>query len=109
MPGRVPAMGSMAPDVAAALGALGEAALDAEAALRGVDGSPASPAPGERRRGSGLKSIGFWTTRQAHRQLHILALDEDRTAESLLNEALALLFAARGLPKLALSQQSEPT
>ena len=109
MLGKVPAMGTMAPDVADALNALGEAALDAEAALRSADGSPASSASGERRRGSGLKSIGFWTTREAHRQLHILALDEDRTAESLLNEALDELFAARGLPKLALSQKQEPT
>lgn len=50
---------------------------------------------------SGKVSIGFWTAKEARKQLHMLALQEDTTAEKLMNEALNLLFRNRDLPRVA--------
>ncbi len=58
---------------------------------------PAPPAPR-----AGMKSIGFWTSADARKELHRLALDEDKTAEVLMNEALNLLFRAYDRPTIAL-------
>lgn len=99
----------MAPEVvAASLGALGEAALDAAEAVAGlgdseVPGTSAAAygAAGERRRREGMKSIGFWTSIPAYKQFWVLAISEEETGEHLLNEALNLLFVQRGLEPIA--------
>ena len=100
-----------APDagVADCLGALGDAALDAERAVRGIETGSADGARRNltsRRDRDGLRSIGFWTTPEAWRQLHHLVIDECTTAETLLNTAMNLLFIDRGLPVIAPSRLS---
>jgi hypothetical protein len=42
----------------------------------------------------------FWTTSHARKQLKYIAVDEDRTQQDLLAEALNMLFAHRGRPTI---------
>jgi hypothetical protein len=71
-----------------------------EVAPNPVEEAPESKPKGEQAR-AGMKSIGFWTTDEARRQLHRIAIDEDTTAGDLLNEALNLLFRDRDKPTIA--------
>jgi hypothetical protein len=96
----------MPPDPARALATLGDAAYDAAAALPGAgDTFDSEDARAAGRRASrdprNFRSLSFWTSVAAYRALHHLAVDEDKTAERLLNEGLNLVFASRGLPQLA--------
>ena len=45
--------------------------------------------------------MNVYVTREAHRQLRILALDERRSGQHLIVEALNLLFAKYDLPQIA--------
>jgi hypothetical protein len=45
--------------------------------------------------------VAFWVDPAAGRQLRILAAEEDRTVQSLMEEALDLLFRQRGRYRLA--------
>jgi hypothetical protein len=49
----------------------------------------------------GRKGVAFWVDPDAARQLRILAATEDRTTQSLMEEALDLLFQNRGRYRLA--------
>jgi hypothetical protein len=49
----------------------------------------------------GRKGVAFWIDPVAARQLRIMAAEEDRTTQSLMEEALDLLFQARGRHRLA--------
>jgi hypothetical protein len=65
---------------------------------------PAKTAPaGQGRAASrvGRKGVAFWVEPAAGRQLRILAAEEDRTTQSLMEEALDLLFQSRGRYRLA--------
>ena len=61
----------------------------------------------EKKERRGLKTIGFWTTKEAHQQMHVAAIRQDRTAESIMNEALNDWFRKNDLPTIAPS--STPT
>ena len=74
------------------------------AALRTSARAPASP----RRTGAtapqpsdGTRLVGAHLPAPVHRQLRMLAANEDRSMQSLLVEALNELFAKRGLPPIA--------
>jgi hypothetical protein len=67
-------------------------ALSAQATPAG-QGRPASRV--------GRKGVAFWVDPDAGRQLRILAAEEDRTVQSLMEEALDLLFQNRGRYRLA--------
>jgi hypothetical protein len=45
--------------------------------------------------------LPFWTIVSARKQLKYLALEEDRTQQNLLEEALNMLFLSRGRPPIA--------
>jgi hypothetical protein len=45
--------------------------------------------------------LPFWTSVSARKQLKYLAIEEDRTQQNLLEEALNLLFQSRGRPPIA--------
>jgi hypothetical protein len=65
---------------------------------------PAKTTPTERGRAPsrvGRKGVAFWVDPDAGRQLRILAAEEDRTVQSLMEEALDLLFRQRGRYRLA--------
>jgi Antitoxin-like ribbon-helix-helix len=49
----------------------------------------------------GRKGVAFWVDPDAGRQLRIMAAEEDRTTQSLMEEALDLLFQKRGRYRLA--------
>jgi hypothetical protein len=49
----------------------------------------------------GRVAVPFWTTSAARKQLRILAAEEEVTQQTLIAEALNLLFAARGKEPLA--------
>lgn len=74
------------------------------AALRKSALRPASPpragatAPDP---GDGTRLVGAHLPVPVHRQLRMLAANEDRSMQSLLIEALNELFAKRGLPPIA--------
>ena len=51
--------------------------------------------------GDGTRLVGTHLPAPVHRQLRMLAANEDRTMQSLLTEALNELFAKRGLPPIA--------
>ena len=55
-----------------------------------------TPEPSE-----GTRLVGAHLPVPVHRQLRMLAANEDRTMQSLLTEALNALFADRGLPPIA--------
>jgi hypothetical protein len=48
-----------------------------------------------------LVSIPFWTNKSAKKQLKILAAEEECTQQTLLAQALNLLFLSKGLEPLA--------
>ena len=48
-----------------------------------------------------LKHIGGYFDRAVSKQLNRLALEEDSTAQALLEEALDMLFQSRGQPMIA--------
>jgi hypothetical protein len=45
--------------------------------------------------------VAFWINPAAAKQLRVMAAEEDRTTQSLMEEALDLLFANRGKARLA--------
>ena len=45
--------------------------------------------------------MGFWIDRQAHKQLKLLGLQEERSIQSLGIEAINMLFAKYRLPEIA--------
>jgi hypothetical protein len=47
------------------------------------------------------KGVQAWLSPEAHRQLRIMAIREDAQVQDLLLEALDLLFASRGEPRIA--------
>ena len=49
----------------------------------------------------GRTAMNIYVSREAHRQLRILALDERRSGQLLIVEALNLLFAKYDLPQIA--------
>jgi hypothetical protein len=49
----------------------------------------------------GRVPLPFWTKVSARKQLRLLAAEEDSTQQSLMAEALNLLFQSRGKPPLA--------
>ena len=51
--------------------------------------------------GEGRRLVGAHLPAPVHRQLRVLAANEDRTMQSLLTEALNELFTKRGLPPIA--------
>jgi hypothetical protein len=64
--------------------------------------APATPAgQGRPPSRAGRKGVAFWVDPDAGRQLRILAATEDRTVQSLMEEALDLLFQKRGRYRLA--------
>jgi hypothetical protein len=66
--------------------------------------APAAPAPVAQARPpsrAGRKGVAFWVDPDAGRQLRVLAATEDRTVQSLMEEALDLLFQNRGRYRLA--------
>jgi hypothetical protein len=98
--------------VADALSALGEAALDAEGALRGraaVLGEAPLSRDDRRPDRAGRRAVSFYTSIEARKQLHHLAVDTELTVEDHCNRALNLLFRAQGLPEIAPSRdQAQP-
>jgi hypothetical protein len=50
---------------------------------------------------AGMVSMPFWVDPAVRKALRQMALDEDTTAQALLLEAVDLLFAQRGKPRLA--------
>jgi hypothetical protein len=50
---------------------------------------------------AGRKGVAFWVDPAAARQLRMIAAEEDRTTQSLMEEALDLLFQTRGRHRLA--------
>ncbi len=50
---------------------------------------------------AGRKGVAFWVEPEAGRQLRILAAEEGRTTQSLMEEALDMLFQNRGKYRLA--------
>jgi hypothetical protein len=64
--------------------------------------APAAPAAQARPPSrAGRKGVAFWVDPDAGRQLRVLAATEDRTVQSLMEEALDLLFQNRGRYRLA--------
>jgi hypothetical protein len=49
----------------------------------------------------GRKGVAFWIPPDAAKQLRLIAAEEDRTTQSLMEEALNLLFQNRGKYRLA--------
>jgi hypothetical protein len=49
----------------------------------------------------GRVSLPFWTTTAARKQLRLLAAEQDGTQQSLMTEAMNLLFAKHGKPPIA--------
>jgi hypothetical protein len=50
---------------------------------------------------AGKKGIAFWVHPAAAKQLGLISLDEDKTIQALMEEALDLLFRSRGKHGLA--------
>ncbi len=50
---------------------------------------------------AGKKGIAFWVDPAASKQLAMIGVEEDRTVQSLMEEALDLLFQSRGKHRLA--------
>ena len=48
----------------------------------------------------GLKALTVWVDPAVHQQLRIMALEQNRSAEDMLREALADLFQKHGRPRL---------
>ena len=48
----------------------------------------------------GLKGITVWVDPAIHRQLRTMALEQDRSAEDMLREAIGDLFQKHGRPRL---------
>ena len=63
-----------------------------------VDTRQPAPRPPSRQ---GRTAINVYISPEAHRQLRILALDEKRSGQHLIVEAVNLLFAKYGLPQIA--------
>ena len=61
------------------------------------------PATGNNKRPDreGRVPLPFWTTAPAKKQLRLLAAEEDTSQQSLMAEALNLLFKNRGKPPIA--------
>ena len=85
---------------------------DLAAAMRSIDkpapGGPSSDnrkAPSERaprsRRREGTRIVSGHFAAPVHRQLRLIAAQEDRTLQALLSEAINDLFAKRGIPPVA--------
>lgn len=81
------------PDLAAAMRNMEEPTPMAPAA------APVSAAQARRREGTRIVSGHFAIP--VHRQLRLLAVQEDRTLQDLLAEAISDLFAKRGIPPVA--------
>jgi hypothetical protein len=64
------------------------------------DAAPPAPAAKARTR-QGKKLIAAPVDRSAHRQLKMLAAEQERSAEELIREALRDLFAKYGKPAIA--------
>ena len=64
---------------------------------------PASPPKGRPAAREGKKGIAFWVDPAAGKQLALIGVEEDRTVQSLMEEALDLLFRSRGKHRLATS------
>jgi hypothetical protein len=50
---------------------------------------------------SGHTMIGFYAPKLAHKQLKRIALEEEKTIQELLREAMNKIFTERGLPPIA--------
>jgi hypothetical protein len=62
----------------------------------------AKPADGRAKRGrANLKPIMSWHDPAVRQQLKLLAAETDKTEQKLMQEALNLLFAKHGKPKIA--------
>ena len=48
----------------------------------------------------GLKALTVWVDPAVHRQLRMMALEQDRSAEEMLREAVGDLFQKHGRPRL---------
>ena len=48
----------------------------------------------------GLRALGVWVDPAVHRELRILTLDQGRSGEALLREAIGDLFEKYGRPRL---------
>ena len=82
----------------------------ATVAARTASQAPATPpmpdtaTPGTRRRAAsreGKRGVAFWLTPEAFRQLELVAFEDRRTVQSLMEEATDMLFANRGKHRLA--------
>ena len=74
-----------------------EPMLSSEPAPLPLAKTPAARPPSR----AGRKGVAFWVDPDAARQLRIVAAEEDRTVQSLMEEALDLLFQNRGRYRLA--------
>ena len=66
----------------------------------GSQAAPASTAPKSRGR-EGTRIVSGHFASPVHRQLRLIAVQEDRTLQDLLTEAINDLFAKRGIPPVA--------
>jgi len=70
---------------------------------------PVAPRLGTSRSGSrvGKTGISFWVDPDAHRQLRLLSVTEDKPIQGLMEEALDLLFRQYGKHRLAAPTSGE--
>jgi hypothetical protein len=67
-----------------------------------VPGAPPPAEPKPRTKGrQGKRGVAFWLNPAAFKQLALLTVEEDRSVQSLMEEATDLLFANRGKHRLA--------
>ena len=67
-----------------------------------VGHSPTNSKPTQRRTPArkGKRAAMVWLEPELVRQLNQIALDEDRTVQALMEEAVGMLFTSRGKPRL---------
>jgi hypothetical protein len=84
---------------------------DAELTRQPHRASPASPTsaqPGKRTPGrQGKRGVAFWLEPEAFRQLGAMAFEEERSVQSLMEEAVDLMFQSRGKPRIAQRGRSD--
>lgn len=59
------------------------------------------PQPKRTRARAGKRGVAFWLDPEPFRQLGAIGFDEERSVQSLMEEAVDLLFQSRGKPRIA--------
>ena len=66
-----------------------------------VNDEPETPKNGSSSGRAGQVPMPFWVPKACHKQLRLMAVEEDTTQQALMREALNMLFRKRGRPEIA--------